>query len=214
MHLKKCIVLISIVFMGGCGGGSSTNDNKELCRNYATKSMTDSGVTQTCEFNRDTFILSCSSDDGASNSKEYPSIEDFVLESKTLGLFKLTRSVFDDIIEENYVYEANQLVSVNIDFSKIFGPESYLTITHDAFDSFNRPISGITSSNLGSECNGASVSLNYSEADNKVNIQTTGSCPFFMGNESVFDNDGNLIKNTIAGMTTEYTVSTTDEVCF
>jgi hypothetical protein len=214
MRIKKSILLASTVAIVACSGGTSNTENTQVCRSYASSSMTDGGVTETCEFNRDSFVLNCSSDSGSAFYKVYPSIEEFVLESKTLGLFKTTMGVYDDLIVENYLYEANQLKAINIEFSDLISPDSYMTITHDEFDRFNRPISGILTSNLGLECNGNTVSLSYSESEKKVSIVTTGSCPFFAGNESIFDNDSNLISRTAFGITTDYTILATDEVCF
>lgn len=215
MNLKGCLLFTSTIFLAACGGDSSVSENKKTCRNYATNSITDGGVTQTCNFDQASLILSCSSDSGDFFDIEYASFEDFVLESKTLGLVTATMRT-NGTIHINYNYEANQLKSITLDYSSILGDGAYLTVMHNEFDSFYRPTSGTTTSNLGSDCSGMAAAIQYFQSERKVSssFSPSNSCLYILGQDSIFDPNGNLIETNIAGVTTKYTVQSTEEVCF
>lgn len=215
LNLKEISLVSSTIAIVACGGSTSVLQNEKACRNFASDSISDEGVTQTCSFDRAGFLLICSSDAGGYPTTEYKSLEDFVLESRTLGIVKATNRT-DNGVQINYQYDAGKLIDVTMDFSSLLGEGSYLTVNHHEFDSLNRPVSGTTSSNLGSSCSGIAVDIEYFQRENRVrsNLSGTGYCSYISNTDSVFDINGNLIEITFDGTTTiKYTVLATNEVC-
>jgi hypothetical protein len=216
MSVYKVFLLSSAIFLISCSNGSSIIENKKICRNYATISMTNGGLTETCSFDKTRLVFSCFLDSGTFFDKEYRSIKDFVLESQTLGLIKAASKRTFGPIHANYIFDANKLISENIDLSALGGPY-YLNIDYEIFDAFERPTSGIISSNAFPDCSGSTVVINYDEFTRSVSksVIPEQSCPNYRNNVSVFDVDGNLIRFTYTdSVATEYTVQTKDEVCF
>jgi len=217
MSIDRYILLSNIIFLAACSSSSenSETDKQQTCRNFSTSSITDGGITETCSFDKKNLILRCDRDSGTSYNVAYNSIDDFVLESKTLGLTKATVRN-DGLIQVDYSYEDEQLISVNIDFSAGFGDGAYLNITHSEFDDLNRPIFGISESNFDSNCSGLTTSLNYNELENRVGtvVSSTTFCPYLNDQESFFDQDGNLVRHNFASFSIEHTVQSTEQVCF
>ncbi|MFV1872095.1 MAG: hypothetical protein ACMZ64_02040 [Oleiphilus sp.] len=211
MKIYIFTLLATLFLLTACSGGSSENEGDRFCRSYSTSSMDEGGLTETCSFNKDTFVLSCTNP-SLSYEMLYDSVEDFVIESKTLGLLKAKKRIYDHV-EINYIYEDNQLKTVNLDFTSTFG-SGYINTNHNVFDNLNRPISGITESDIDSNCSDLVITLEYNDSDKSVKtIVPSNECPYFINLETTFDQDGNIIRSDYDSFTKYYTVMSTEVVC-
>lgn len=216
MRVYNAILLSGSVLLMACSGGSTITENKKVCRNYASTQMTNGGLIQTCNFNKASLLFSCF--EGSRNiiDTEYHSVKDFVLESRTLGLVTAASKRTFGPIQTDYTYDASRLTSIRIDLSAL-GGTYYARIDHESYDSFNRPLSGTINSNIPGNCQGNAITFYYDETARTVtrDITQEESCNYYRSNVSVFDTDGNITQSTFGrDYTTEYTIQTTNEVCF
>jgi len=213
--MKVLIVFFSL-FVVACSGSSS--ESSEKCRNYATSYTSDMGITDTCTFDENTAVLSCSDDSLNSTIKSYNDTEDFVLESSYLG--KVTYLSFIEISNGITLFTDNRfenglLKSAISDPSMLFGFGSHASFQYTDYDYLNRPLSAVVTTNIGIYCPEQRFTMEYLEQDKilKTKFESTDTCHTFSGQETSYDDDGNIVKVSNFSSSVEYTINNTESIC-
>ena len=216
-ELKKLSIL-SGLFLIACSSESPI-EPVDTCRNYATSYTSDTGITTTCTFDRNTFLLSCSDDSSNTMTKQYSGTEEFVFEVSALGretyLSRLEEFNGLSLLTTNS-FENGQHRSKHMDVSSLYGFGRFVLYQHDTYDSIQRPTSSYVTTNISHYCAEQILTMEYSEQDKILRTRfesEESSCQVFNDLDITFDVHGNIVRESNLNITIDYVVNETESIC-